>query len=183
MLEEQLREAFSSFARSVIPRYARERELVSTFIFAHPLPTVGPGRVLNAAHQIGIEVAVPQRRDLPNPRRDPDVCKDIVIWPSPGMTCWDEQGRAVHYPLAVLEWKSINLKDRKTTRTRKRVIEHASDVDWLRWYVDAAPGATGYAVLVDLSVPLQPVIVHRLHALGETSEWFISPERHDVDFS
>ncbi len=174
MIEAQLREAFASFANTTLPAFAREREIVSGFVLTHLLPTLASGRDLSMPGQIGIEVAVPQRRDRPHKRRDPDVCKDVVLWPASGMTCWDGTGRAVHFPRAVLEWKSVNRKDPPAVARRKRQVEHPADVEWLRWFVRQAPGSEGYAVLVDLSVGSQSVRVHRVTAAAEAPEWFAS---------
>jgi hypothetical protein len=174
MLEAQLREAFERFASSSIPPFSRERELVSVFVFSHLVATTAPGRSIATAGQIGIEVAVPQRRDLPNPRHDPDVCKDIVIWPKAGMTCWDEEGRAVHLPRAVIEWKSINRKDRPDTARRKREKDHLGDVEWLRSLVNRSPHSEGYAVLVDLSCVPASISVQRVAAGVESPDWFVA---------
>lgn len=80
-LEQILREAFDSFAREhqdAVPR-CRERELVSRFAFGHLVPRCRPGTALFHPRQLGIEVAVPQRSG-DGVRRQPDVCKDLVIW-------------------------------------------------------------------------------------------------------
>jgi len=172
MIETQIREAFATLARTHLPSFARERELVSAFVFAHLLPTLAPDRPLREPGQIGIEVAVPQRRDRPHRRRDPDVCKDVVLWDQAGMTCWDGDGRAVHLPRAVIEWKSINRKDAAAISRRKRREEHPADVDWLRWFVQQAPGLEGYAVLADLSVAPRTLQVHRVTAAAEYPSWF-----------
>ena len=174
-LESQLHEAFVSFAAAALPPYARERELVSAFVFVHLLATLRSGAVISTPGQIGIEVAVPQRRDRPNPRRDPDVCKDVVIWPTPGMVCWDAEGRAVHYPLAVLEWKSINRKDRSSTSRTKRLRDHP-DLEWLRWLVAEAQTAEGYAVLVDVTASPPVCSVHRVTATEDNARWFVAPD-------
>ena len=172
MIEAQLRDAFTTLTTAHIPSFARERELVSLFVFAHLLPTLASRRPVCVPGQIGIEVAVPQRRDLPNRRRDPDVCKDVVLWDRPGMTCWDGDGRAIHFPRAVIEWKSINRKDPPPTARRKRVLEHPADVEWLRWFVQQAPDLEGYAVLADLSVAPRTLQVHRVTAAAESPHWF-----------
>ncbi len=67
----------------------RENEAVSLFAFGCLLSHVGPKRFLRDARQIGINVAVPQ---VQGPGRKRLVCKDLVLWPEPGMTCWRSIG-------------------------------------------------------------------------------------------
>ena len=152
ILEQQLHLALQSFAASLPgtpSHFAREREYVSIFVFAHLAPTVRPGAPIFDLAQIGIEVAVPQRPAATNLRRHPDVCKDIVLWPKPGMTCWDAQGIPARYPAAVLEWKTLNLQDPPAIKARKRTKDRDADRDWLVWLTVAAPDALGFSILVD----------------------------------
>jgi hypothetical protein len=81
----------------------REREAVSLFAFGFLSRKCEPGGPLFDPTQIGLDVAVPQ---LPGPDRELHVCKDLVIWPHPAGTCWDETGAATRKPLAILEWKA-----------------------------------------------------------------------------
>ena len=112
----------------------RERELVSLYAFGCLLDHCKPGSFLHHPSQIGIEVAVPQ---LPGERRKAQVCKDLIIWPAPRMTCWDTHRRAVKHPAVVIEWKA----DRTKVDSR--------DVAWLREYSKSRRDFLGYAVCVD----------------------------------
>lgn len=101
------------------------------------LPLVTPGTALFDARQIGIEVAVPQRRG-DGVRRQPDVCKDLVIWPEPDSTCWNERGQAVRFPAAVVEWKSIDRRERRASRADRMNRQLAYDLEWLGWLTSQA---------------------------------------------
>ena len=173
-LEQQIRAALSTFASSfaISSPYERERELVSRFVISHLLPTVQAGAPLFDVGQVGLEVAVPQRRDIPNKRHDPDVCKDVVIWPRPGMVCWDDNGKVVHYPSAVLEWKSINRKDSVAMARKKTTRDRPGDVEWLRSLVLADPSVEGYSALVDLKSSPSSLTVTRVVADGDSPDWF-----------
>ena len=112
----------------------RERELVSLFALGYLSKSCKPGSFLHDPAQIGIEVAVPQ---LPGDGRKAQVCKDLVIWPTPRMTCWDQNRRPVHHPSVIIEWK--------TNRTQVS----PSDVSWLQEFSKAKSDFLGYAVCVD----------------------------------
>src|SRR5256885_13281345 len=92
------------------------------------------GAVLEHASQIGIEVAVPQLRGA---KRKRQVCKDLVIWPRPMMTCWNKDGAPVIHPLAVLQWK---------TGTAPVAND---DFRWLSGYSRRNPGVAAYAVALN----------------------------------
>ena len=111
-LEFILRKSFGSFVeevRSSAWTGRREREAVSLFAFGHLLRQVRAGSFLHNPAQIGIEIPVPQiaTLDQTNNRtvKKAQVCKDLVIWPRPGMTCWDQSGNPTVSPAAILEWK------------------------------------------------------------------------------
>jgi|SRR5262245_49962615 len=170
-----IRESLSSFAVESAPPFARERELVSTFVFAHLLRHVRVDGPIASPGQIGIEVAVPQRRKPEARRRDPDVCKDVVIWAAPGMTCWNQAGRPALFPAGILEWKSLNQKDSAASARRKLEREYPADCDWLRWFVSASPGSQGFAVLVDSRWATRRVRVARFSTDREEADWFVHP--------
>jgi hypothetical protein len=110
----------------------REREAVSLFAFGALAEQCRAGTWFQDLRQIGIEVAVPQ---LPGEKRKRVVCKDLVLWPKPGMTCWTtEQG-----PVSVLEWK--------TSRTKPS----SYDVQWLRKFSEDRDEFVGYALALMLS--------------------------------
>ena len=101
--------AFASELRSRSWTGRREREAISLYAFGHLLKQVRPGTFLHDPAQIGIEIPVPQiaTLDQTNNRivKKAQVCKDLVIWPRPGMTCWDQSGNPTFSPAAILEWK------------------------------------------------------------------------------
>jgi hypothetical protein len=80
----------------------REREAVSLYAFGFLAPKCRPDGLLRQPTQLGLDVAV---RQVAGPKRKSLVCKDLVIWPDPAGTCWDESGQPTRSPLAILEWK------------------------------------------------------------------------------
>jgi hypothetical protein len=151
----------------------RERELVSLFVLGYLIRLCAPNGVLHDPTQIGIEVAVPQLAGRGGQRTKPDVCKDVVIWAQPSMTCWGRNGDERLYPLSVLEWKSLNRHDRGAVLTQKR-REHATDLHWLAETSRIASPFVGYAVLVDQQ--LSPVCFAVARACrGEVTEgWLVA---------
>lgn len=139
-LDEPIRDALLDFTDTALDGTwsgRREREAVSLFAFGPLLEQVGSNGTLKDTAQIGLEVAVPQvpvgdEDDLENKKNQ--VCKDLVIWPEPAMTCWDEDGQPTAVPLAVLEWKY----------DQSSVSEY--DVNWLDAFTSEYPECTGYAI-------------------------------------
>jgi hypothetical protein len=115
--------------------YGREREAVSLYAMGYLVPYCRPGTVLYDPTQIGIEVAVPQ---LGGADMKAQVCKDLVVWPAPAMTCWDAGRQPTVPPLAVLEWK------------KGRSSVYGPNVDWLTQFTARWPTTVGYAITVDL---------------------------------
>jgi len=93
-LDEVIRSSLSSLVAGFSANNwtgRREREVVSLFCFGHLLRECRPDSFLHDAAQISIEVAVPQLagqigRTGKSTSKD-QVCKDVVIWPRPRMTC------------------------------------------------------------------------------------------------
>ena len=146
-LDSIIRESLVSFA-SVLSSAAwagrREREAVSLYAFGHLLKQVCPGSFLHDPAQIGIEIPVPQisepvRSVGKNARRmKPQVCKDLVIWPQPAMTCWDQFGEPTIYPAAILEWKfGVDSIDN-------------NDLKWLAEFSRSRPNFIGFAISANL---------------------------------
>jgi len=117
----------------------REREVVSLFCFGHLLTHCKKGTVLYDPKQVAIEVAVPQVADQVNisgkHQSKLQVCKDIVIWPRPRMTCWDAAGQPTVKPMCIIEWK------------HNEDSESQYDVAWMHQFSAAAESFVGYAVL------------------------------------
>lgn len=129
-----------SFAQNTLAgswRGRREREAVSQFAFGHLLQEVAADRFLSHPAQIAIEFPVPQV-DAGDAQQDrvckAQVCKDLVIWPEPGMTCWDAEGLPTVPPAAILEWKF------------GAAAVHEPDIEWLRMFTLRFPSTTGYAI-------------------------------------
>ena len=113
----------------------RENEAVSLFAFGCLLRHMGPKHFLRDARQIGINVAVPQLR---RPKRKRLVCKDLVLWPEPGMTCSGPSGARGMAPAAILEWK-------RATAVAPRLYSEA-DLEWLGEFTREYRDTVGYAV-------------------------------------
>lgn len=140
--------AFQRFAaahRVAVPR-CRERELVNRYAVGHLLPLVAPGSALLDARRIGIDVAVSQRSG-DGARRQPAVREPLVIRAEPESTCWNEQGQAVRLPAAVVEWKSIDCRERRASQADKVTRQLAYDPEWLGWLTGKA-GTEGSCALV-----------------------------------
>lgn len=140
LLDRCVQSALVSFANDTLTGSwlgRREREAVSQFVFGHLLKEVSPHGFIQDPAQIGIEFPVPQVNcdDSACDRRfKRQVCKDIVIWREPAMTCWDVNGFPNIAPAAILEWKFGASK------------AHESDIEWLRQFTVKFPQTIGYAI-------------------------------------
>jgi hypothetical protein len=116
----------------------REREVVSLFCIGHLVQHCRPDTFLHDLRQISIEVPVPQVNGqvgrTGKTSSKTQVCKDVVIWPKPRMTCWDDNGKPTVRPTSIIEWKH-NEGD-----------AFAYDVDWLREFSMNSADFVGYAV-------------------------------------
>lgn len=121
----------------------REREVVSLFCFGHLLRHCRPGTFLHDPTQIAIEVAVPQIAEQAGltgkPTSKGQVCKDVVVWPRPRMTCWDAAGSPTVRPASVIEWK----------HDEGNVSDY--DMKWLMAFSAVARDFVGYAVATSRS--------------------------------
>jgi len=171
-LSDQLHEAFSLFAEELtrLRPYARERELVSLFAFGPLVSVCREGRPLSDPRQIGIEVAVPPSGSKPQTN------KDLVIWPEPWQTLWNEDGEHAHFPLAILEWKGGMAASASAVSQRER-----SAIAAYLAAQSAPPRTTeGYFVHVTGSPSEWSVAVTR-YARGESDpSWFAFPARSGV---
>lgn len=127
--------SLTAFAADVLSRGSswrgRERENISLYAFGYLIQQCEPGGVLHDPTQLGIEVAVPQFRGA---GKKPQVCKDLVIWPTPRMTVWYDAGSPANRPLSILQWKAGEAPD--------------SDVDivWLKRFSRGADSFVGYSI-------------------------------------
>jgi hypothetical protein len=138
------------------PWRGKEREAISYYAFGHLLEYCRPHSILYDPRQIGIEVRVPKPARL---GQKAAVCKDLVIWSEPGMTCWNAAGEANHYPLAVLEWKANEIS--------------AYDVNWLRALSADNAQFIGYAVCLDLRKQNYRLSCTRIQDETVQEEWLI----------
>jgi hypothetical protein len=143
----------------------REREAVSLFVTGHLLSCVDNSGYLRSATQVGIEVPVPQLSEdvstalTGRESSKRQVTKDIVIWPRPRMTCWDQDGLPTVPPAAVLEWKFGSPGIYKP------------DLEWLRQYSFAYPDFVGYAVTGNRPGAAFRLTCTRVAAGAFESEW------------
>ena len=142
----------------------REREVVSLFCFGHLLRECRPDTFLHDVTQISIEVAVPQVTGqvgrTGKPTSKVQVCKDVVIWPRPRMTCWDAEGNSTVRPTSIIEWK------------HNEGVVYAYDVDWLREFSAGAEDFVGYAVSTNHGRPHNfRLSCTRIHRGEAQSEW------------
>jgi hypothetical protein len=137
--------------------YGKEREAISLYAFGTLINFCRPGTIFHAPAQIGIEVRVPKPS---GPYRKAEVMKDLVIWQEPGMTCWDDERKPRHYPLAVIEWK---VNDFKT-------YDH--DLRWLTAFTGNC-STVGYAVALNLKASTQPLNCDRFAAGIRKKRWLV----------
>ena len=72
------------------------------------------------------------------PKRKRLVCKDLVLWPEPGMTCSGPSRARGMAPAAILEWK-------RATAVAPRLYSEA-DLEWLGEFSREYRDTVGYAV-------------------------------------
>lgn len=158
-LDPIVTQSLSSFAEELIATgwYGREREVVSYYAIGHLIRLCRPGTILHDPTQVGIEVAVPQ---LGGGDKKAQVCKDLVIWPRPHMTCWDVERQPTVAPLAVIEWKA-NMPS-----------IYGPDVEWLKAFTGRWPGTVGYAITVDLQRRQFLMSCTRVEAGVSQPDWF-----------
>lgn len=122
--------ALSAWAATLCGRfiYRRENEFISDFVFSTLI------HYLDDPRRLCIEGAVPQLR---GDRRKAQIRKDLVVWGSPGQTCFDATGSPTCFPDVVVEWKG------RTTDL------HAGDTSWLQAFTSASACRHGLVVSVD----------------------------------
>ena len=137
-MDSIIRESLVEFVEDIFARswWGKEREAVSLFSFGCLVKRCRKGSVLYDPAQIGIEVRVPKPDNFGAKK---EVCKDIVIWPVPSMTCWDENMKPTQQPLTVLEWKV------------HEPCVSAHDLEWLCAFSANRPDFIGYALCLNLN--------------------------------
>ncbi len=140
----------------------REREAVSLYAFGYLQRQIRKGGILRDPRQIGIEVTVPSKKSL-NPKGR--VCKDLVLWREPKMTCWNAGWEVINFPLVVMEWKVFRLPS-----SRPQISDR--DVDWLRKYSAFCPSVfVGYTVSLDLLHRKFRISVTRIEGGSADDHW------------
>ncbi|MBV1881875.1 MAG: hypothetical protein KUG82_09595 [Pseudomonadales bacterium] len=141
MIETIIKSSLSDFYSDVkVNKWiGREREAVSHFVTAHLINQVKKNTIFHSLSQAVIEGAVQQWDKTPKKQ----VNKDLLIWPTPGMTTWNSKWESKHAPIAILEWK-VHRKRKKFTSF------HGHDVEWLEWFTKENKGTFGFVVALDI---------------------------------
>ena len=117
--------------------WGKEHDCVNRFVHGFMVPQGLESGVLAHPTQVGIEVGVGQPKGFSREA----ARKDVVIWPEPWMSCWNESFQPVNKPIAILEWKLV--------RTRGSLRCHVHDRDWLSAFAQDQPEFVGYAVTMN----------------------------------
>ena len=162
-LDQIIRVSLSEFVARIFDHKwrGREREAIALYVLGFLQRQCRPQGILSDPTQIGVEVAVPGVRSV-NPKGR--VNKDLVIWPEPGMTLWNENWEPCNSPLAVLEWKVFR-------RIHRNPGLSADDLRWLKDFTTSQAGSTGYAVSIDLAERSFRARVARVAAGVIDEEW------------
>lgn len=137
---------------------AKENNWVSYYVMRHLLKQCRPDSILSDAAQIGIEVSVLQ----PDGYARKGVRRDVVIWPSAGATCWNDDVSACH-PLTILEWK-VHRPHHKNPLVKK-------ERDWLQKYCKQNESAICYAVEVEVTERSTTIRCFRFPGDDKTRPW------------
>jgi hypothetical protein len=121
--------------------HGKEHDCVNLFVHKFLFSRISPTGPIVDATQIGIETGVPQAPGLGLTKA---VRKDLVIWPRPEMTTWDREFNAVHYPLAIIEWKARRNKSPKP-------LIFPYDLDWITKYSSHREDFIGCCATVDFT--------------------------------
>jgi hypothetical protein len=140
---------------------AKEHDWVNYFAHRYLLLECSPRGPLKEPAQICIEVAVPQPPGYPKQ----SVCRDLVIWPMCGDTCFDVKWRAFKHPLAILEWTVHRPRHRKP----KRKVD--GERAWLKAYGVWQPSVLTYAIEIDGRCSPTRLVCTRFLGLTENKQW------------
>ena len=157
-LEASIRDSLLKFAAHLTKTRwcGREREAVSLFAFGFLQ------KHFENPTRIAIEGAVAQL----DGRGKKQVCKDLVIWPEPGMTLWDDCWRLKNDPSCIFEWKVASKQSHKPPCSNV-------DVEWLRAFSSTRPAFEGYAVGIDLLRRDFLISVTRVRANVVSADWLV----------
>lgn len=161
--DKTIRSALAAFSDSLESGWdgRREREAVSLFAFGPLLNQLDQNGFLRHPLQIGLEVPIPQvtLAGEDSDGKKNQVCKDLVIWNIPRMTCWDKEGNPTIAPDVVMEWKFSD--DSISER----------DVKWLQAFTSDYPDCVGYAVTGNRPGSAFTVSCSRVYAGEVKPEW------------
>ena len=131
-LDSVIKQTLTAFGRAILdtPWFGKEREAVSYYAFGFLAKACEPGTLLHDPGQLAIEGRIPGTRS----HSKKQVCKDLVIWRAPGANCWEGPNKAVHVPLAIIEWKA------------DREAFYQEDIDKMVEYTTSYPGLLGIVV-------------------------------------
>lgn len=164
-LDSLIRESLTALASDSHVRTwrAKERNWVNYYAFRHLLPRCADGSPFFDPAQLSIEIAVAQ----PPERVKPTAPKDLVIWPTPGATCWDDTWKPCLQPLVVSEWK--------VHRPGKRNREVSTERQWLSAYTIWQPSVLAFAVEVDLDCGSPRLVCSRFQGRSVEPVWLSVP--------
>ena len=144
-LRDLLADAFSEYEQWLGTSLWRgkEHDCVNLFVHKFLFSRVTLAGPISDHTQIGIETAIPQGSGIGKKQA---VRKDLVIWPRPEMTTWNNEWTAVNFPIAVIEWKAR----RKKSRT-PAIFPY--DLDWVTRYSLLREDFIGCCATVDFTEP------------------------------
>ena len=147
------------------PWWGREREAISLYVTGYLIRRCARGSPLHDLRQIAIEGAVAQIGG----KGKKHVCKDLVIWPEPAMTCWDKDQKPTNIPLAIVEWKV----DQRESSSR--------DIAWLQEFSKNKMGFVGFAVNLVLRSSNRCLTCSRIVGGDVDTEWLVIPPDVRID--
>lgn len=163
MIDDLVRGALTAFIDDFTSSHwwGKEHDCVNRFVHGFLMPQCGASSVLRHPTQIGIEVGVAQPRGL---FARGAARKDVVIWPEPWMSCWNEAWKPVNYPLAVMEWKVL--------RTTRPLGCHQHDREWLGGLSREREEFVGYSVTMNRERGCgERLLVVRFHGRETDENW------------
>jgi hypothetical protein len=163
-LDRLIRETLIAFSEDLkgCRWWGKEHDLVNRYAHGFLMARCSSSSFLEHPTQIGIEVGVAQPKGKRFLR--PAARKDLVIWPKPWMSCWNDKFEPSNHPMAVLEWKvKLNAKT-------LRCDPH--DKAWLHGFARTHPDFVGYSVTLNRTrTAAQNMCVTRFHGQDVAPNW------------
>jgi hypothetical protein len=158
VVRNSLREFTEDF--KIAQWWGKEHDFVNRYVHGFLMKKCSPSSILAHPTQIGIEVGVAQPRNL---FKRGAARKDLVIWPKPWMSCWNEKFEPVHFPMAVLEWKVVRSGPLRC---------HVHDRQWLDALAREREEFVGYSVTFNGNRGgTEQLLVVRFHRGAVDEEW------------